>query len=82
MKTLIVAAAIAAGVAGASTAAFAQGYMYGPGHGDPAYGAGVYDYAGPSYAYGPGLYGYDFSPNHENARVDGPGRGNGIESQR
>ena len=71
-------------------AAMAQGYGYGPpyGYAQP-YGYGIYDYAP-----GPGLY--DSAPGYgiygrwssygnnwyDLDRVDAPGRGNNVESQR
>ncbi|HUI12422.1 MAG TPA: hypothetical protein VL048_03015 [Xanthobacteraceae bacterium] len=81
MKKILLAAGF---VMAATTAALAQGYVYGAPYGGgiynyspgyesgPGYGSGLYDYA-PGYGYG-GWYDYD--------RVDAPGRGNSAESQR
>ena len=84
MKKFVLAAGF---LVAATSAAMAQGYIYGepsgygvydyaPGYSmnDPVPGYGIYDYA-PAYgAYGNNWYDAD--------RVDGPGRGNSAESQR
>lgn len=56
-----------------TTAAAAQGYVYGAPYSAPGYGSGLYDYA-PGYGYGGNGWDYD--------RSDGPGRGNSAELQR
>ena len=81
MKKLVLAAGL---VIAATSAAMAQGYVYGQ-----PYGYGTYNYA-PGYGVydsAPGYGFYDFSPGYgnnwyDNDRVSGPGRGNSAESQR
>jgi hypothetical protein len=86
MKKLLITAGLlsAASLAGTS-AALAQSYVY---YGAPApYGYTYgYPYGSPGYGYydyAPGYSGYGYGgDNFDNARVNGPGRGNSAESQR
>jgi len=76
---------IAAGfLVAATSASWAQGYVYSPAPGYGYYGPGAYQsYATPGYGY------YDYAPgfdrswnNWEWDRSSGPGRGMSAESQR
>jgi hypothetical protein len=82
MKKLAIATGfLLAGTFAASSAPLVQGYVYGaPGYGDDSSSIGVYDY-------GPGVGVCDYAPGYSGNwwdydRSDGPGRGDGAESQR
>lgn len=89
MKKLVLAAAV---LMAASSAAMAQDYGYVAPYGYGTYGSGTYGYAPGAGIYdsAPGYGVYDFSSGYggygnnwyDNDRVDGPGRGNSVESQR
>jgi hypothetical protein len=80
MKQLMLAAGL---LLAATSGSRAQGYIYGAPYGygtyDYAPGYGAYDYAPGVYDYAPGYFGNN---PHDYDRVDAPGRGNSVESQR